>query len=259
MYLVKYAEMLTKANYTTIKGEFSRLKSSIRDALKEKICKSKVDNETIMKDIKVHLGDLFSDDDEYIRSKIKDLETIHEVFEILDDHKMWNYSAPDILFDVAITFLDDIKYIMDKISIYQERFQGHFQCTLICNWIIKNPNTGILLVNPTSFKKPIKKCCSWIVDSKNVSSEPMKYLYEVWRRMPVALGKVDLIMDKICKKCIEVVWYISSTLAQTLLKNIKLAVPVFQEAHISAVHLEGAALFDSTSGIASEQVGFTPQ
>ncbi len=252
MYLVIYAEMLADTNSITIISEFSCLKRSIRDALQERVKK-----EIITNDIKAHLGDQVEKSS--MRREIMAADTLDKVFEIFDDHKLWHYSATARLFDLAFAFLGSNEDIKGRIKIYRERYRGHVQCTRICHWITENPDADTILVDPSSYKSAIKKHCSWkIVDSKKVSGQPIKYLNEVWSRMPIELGEVDIILDKIREGCIEVVWYIPSIVAVTLLNKIKLAAPTFQEAHISAVQLEGAVIFDcTTSGIASELVRFS--
>ncbi len=243
-----YAKMLADANSAAIISEFSCLKRSIRDALQEK--------ETITNDIKAHLGDQVEKSS--MRREIMAADTLDRVFEIFDDHKLWHYSATPILFGLAFAFLGSNEDIKGRIKIYQERYLGHVQCTRICNWITENPDADTILGDPSSYKRAIKKHCSWIfMDRKKVSDQPIKYLTEVWSLMPIELGEFDIILDKIREGCIEVVWYIPSIVAVTLLNKIKLAAPIFQEAHISAVHLEGAVIFDCTSGIASELVRFS--
>ncbi len=241
--------MLADANSAAIISEFSCLKRSIRDALQEKVKK-----ETSTNDIKAHLRDQVKS----MRREIMDSDTLDKVFEIFDDHKLWHYNATARLFGLASAFLSSNEDIKSRIQIYRERYLGHEQCTRICNWITKNLDADTILGDPSSYKRAIKKHCSWkIEDSKIVSDQPLKYLHEVWSLMPIELDDVDIILDKIRGGCIEVVWYIPSIVAVTLLNKIKLAAPIFQEAHISAVHLEGAVIFDCTSGIACELVRFS--
>ena len=230
---------MEKADCTTIRGKYSSLKRSIRDALQEKIEaeEDKTKKELIINNIKMHLEDVF--DNDYIKHEVKKAQTIHEIFDLLTDHKVWDYSKTDELFDVAHEFLQNNKDIIKKIEEYKKNLLGHDKCVLICEWISKNPNVNILGLDPTAHQRSIKKNCRWkFFESKRILKQSLNYLKDVWKKLPLNYGDLDLVLDQIVEGCVEIVWYVSSSAAQSLIMNFKKAVPILQEAHISAVYLE---------------------
>ncbi len=248
---------MTRADDTTIKGKFSSLKRSIRDALQEKIEaeENKTEKELILNDIIMHLEDVFEDD--FITRTIKKACTIHEVFDLLTHHKAWDYSEPDELYDVAQNFLLNNEEIIEKIEEYKKSLLGHDKCILICDWMTpKKPNLNILALDPTAYQGCVKKNCTWkFFESKTIYNQCLSYLKDVWKKLPLNYGDLRLVLYQILDGCIEIVWYVSSSAAQSLIMNIKEAAPILQEAHISEVYLEDEKIFDCTSGIANALVG----
>ncbi len=250
---------MTRADGTTIKGKFSSLKRNIRDALQEKIEaeENETEKELILNNIKMHLEDVF--DNDCITRTIEKACTIHEVFDLLTKHKVWDYSNTDELLDVAREFLLDNEEIIEKIEEYKNNLLGHNKCILICDWMTpKKPNVNILALDPIAYQGCIKKNCRWkFFESEIILNQCLNYLEEVWKKLLLNYGDLHLVLDQIRDGCIEIVWYVSSSAAQSLIMNIKEAVPILQEAHISEVYLEDEKIFDCTSGIANELVGFT--
>ncbi len=250
---------MAKADGTTIKGKFSSLKRSIRDALQEKIEaeENKTEKELILNNIKMHLEDVF--DNDWITRTIKKARTIHEVFDLLTYRRAWDYSNTDELYDVAQEFLLNNEEIIEKIKEYKKNLLGHEKCVLICDWMTpKKPNVNILALEPIAYQGCIKKNCKWkFFESERILDQCLNYLKDVWKKLPLNYGDLHLVLDQIFEGCIEIVWYVSSSAAQSLIMNIKEAVPILQEARISAVYLEDEKIFDCTSGIANALVGFT--
>ncbi len=250
---------MARADGTTIRGKYSSLKRSIRDALQEKIEaeEDKTKKELIINNIKMHLEDVF--DNDYIKHEVKKAQTIHEIFDLLTDHKVWDYSNTDELLDVAQEFLLNNEEIIEKIEEYKKNILGHEKCILICDWMTpKKPNVNILALDPIAYQGCFKKNCKWkFFESERILNQCLNYLKDVWKKLPLNYEDLHLVLDRILEGCIEIVWYVSSSAAQSLIMNIKEAVPILQEARISAVYLEDEKIFDCTSGIANELVGYT--
>ncbi len=240
---------LAEIEDTTIKKKYFKLKMKINKALEKKVEKE----DAIKAEIKEYIGIQFCDKDDI--SEILQEDNITAVFKKLNEFKMWDYSTTDKLFTVAEVFLDDDEDIMADIEDYRRSFLGHEKCTLIKKMLSENPSVDISLLDPTSYMRSIRKKCTWkIIENEETHNYSLKYLKDIWPKIK-NFEVLSLVLDRIHRGCMEVVWYIPSATAQAYIDNIKSIASTLQEFHISASYLESASIFDGTNGIASERVG----
>ena len=243
---------LAQKDDSTIKMKYTTLKINIKTALENKVEKK----DAIKEVIKEYIRDQFCDKDD-ISKVLQKRDTISDVFDKLNEFKMWDYSTTDKLFTVAEVFLDDDEDIMADIEDYRRSFLGHEKCILIKEMLSENPSVDISLLDPTSYMSRVRKECTWkIIENEETHSYSLKYLKDIWQKLDFENFEVlNLVLDGIHKGCMEVVWYIPSATAQAFIDNIKSIASTLQEFHISASYLESASIFDGTNGIASERVG----
>ncbi len=108
---------LAQKDDAIIRMKYTTLKIKIKKALEKKVEKE----DAIKEVIKEYIRDQFCDKDD--TSKVlQKRDTISDVFDKLNEFKMWDYSTTDKLFTVAEVFLDDDEDIMADIEDLQKKF-----------------------------------------------------------------------------------------------------------------------------------------
>ena len=237
----EYLSKVAEEDDATIRGKFGSLLMKIADKLEE-VGPTKV---------RFFLQYLFKEN----ISKLLKADSILDIFLNLREHKMWSYNSTAKLKKLAKEFLNTDSAIMEGLGRYEECLLGHKKCLKIRECLSRKPAVDISKANPSHYQQSIRKEFKWkVFENEEILDKSLSYLNEVWENLPINFEKLDSVLHRIQEGCIEVVWYIPSLPAQTILNDIQLAVSFFKDISISEVCLEGANIYNATTGVPNEEV-----
>ena len=259
-----FSKKMVKSNTTKIRGEYSKLKNTV----KKKLRASELD----MDDFYWHIVDIFKPEDvgKLIpdASVMKDVDT---VFKVLSDQNFWGFEDVSQLKSLVDRFIKgvDRAHLLEMIRDYKYNLNGYRANTKIIDRVQadgieeneEDDEYESIVTNPTKYNKKYRKTLSAKLfkstggDNVLLTMKSLEYVQEVWNDMCDEFDiPLTAVLDKIKGGCIQVTWLIPPQSATKVLDHITNAATFLQSRFISNLLLEDIVIYSESVGVASQEV-----
>ena len=236
-------DAVARRNLIVIRGKWGEL-----IAHADKVLQNKLDNKEITSNEFRHiLSNLYScegkmNGNEFLKKLLKPSANISEMFEMLTVEGAWDFLNYYPLECIIEKFGNDsTRNMMEQ---YKQDLNGYTLVTAI-----KDHLDAVDLERPTHRILPmpqeklfVKLSCKVKV---KITDHSLTYVRDVWRSLAgrFSLPMPALLLNKIAKGCLEVMWHIPSELAANVIEKAKQSDEYFKEQHFVRVSVDGKNVY----------------
>ena len=176
--------------------------------------------------------------------------SIHEIFEAITHHKLWDYWNYYLLEGIVQAFAADDQEITSWIETYRQDLQSYKVMTKLIDHIATAdfvPTVGESLSDeerPARYDKQYYQELSLKLET-NFTDHSLKYIDELWAKFANLYGIPPrvVLLDRIHKGCVSIVWLVPSRLAPQILKAPPPSDEFYHKHEIIKVEFNGTCLY----------------
>ncbi len=236
---------MTEENVTKLEGKYATLVTNIAGKLHQNM------DSISLRMFRLHMTTYFPN----AKNSIAKSSSVIEVFEAISGVKKWNCFSCTAIEEICSKFGNCDKDITKWISDYKNELAGFNATTKIVDYMKSQEHCEALDVNNVKEDKPIQQsmteyddqyCNNLQVKLKApVADKCLDYIDQLWAsiRVYLYLPPLPVILKRICKGCIEVIWHIPTRLAQEILFKAQHLTEVASNFEISVVKLNHNILY----------------
>lgn len=237
--------MVIKYNILQIKGEFAILVTTAGKHLQKK----GVD----VKDIQMFLITIYSspgstDGSDLVITVLESATSLSEIFRALSKYRLWDYRNYYLLKLIIEKFANDDHELNTMLEKYQEDLKSHILVQKMKPFLdafktSAGENLSNELVLPPELFKNLT-----IKVGVDITKRSLLYVDELWNFLThqFSLPRPALILHRIAKGCVSIMWLIPSTLVEHITRIIGKNPNIFasdSDLHILRVMLEGQCIY----------------
>ena len=221
-----------------------------------KVLQDKLNSKEIASDVfRLFLGNLYScqgkmNGNQFVKKLLKHSAKVSEMFETLTVEGAWGSMNYYLLESIITQYGDDrTKEMMER---YKQDLTGYLLVTKI-----KDHLDAVDLEHPTRRILPIPQeelfsLLKMKIKGVNITDQSLQYVKDLWEslRKQFSLPKHILVLYKIAKGCLEILWSIPSELAAHIIRKAKESEHYFREQQFLQVSVDGVHIYtESEAGV----------
>jgi len=215
----------------------------------DKVLQDKVDkNEITANRFRLFLGNLYSCEGKmngnyFVRKLLKLSANISEMFETLTAEGAWDFMNYYLLESIIEEYGDD--KTKEMMELYQQDLTGYLLATKIKDHLdtvdLQHPTPQIQLIPQEELFSLLKTKIKGV----NITDQALKYVKDLWESLQkrFLLPEHILVLHKIGKGCLELVWYIPSELAAYVIQKAKESESYFKQQQFLQVSVDDVHVY----------------